>query len=79
MLAALVELNKEDIIELLSSLQARRNELYDNLIFDKTEHERVDKLIDTFSKLIEIINQGENNEKAGLNNVVKMAKIKVSI
>ena len=79
MLAALVELNKEDIIELLCSLQARRNELYDNLNFDKTEHERVDKLIDAFSKLIELINQGEKNEKAGLNNVVKIAKIKVSI
>jgi hypothetical protein len=79
MLAALVELSKEDIIELLSGLYAMRNELYDNLIFDKAKHERVDKLIDTFSKLIEIINQGEKNEKAGLNNVVKMAKIKVSI
>ena len=46
MLAGLIELNKEDITELVCSLQARRNELYDNLIFDKTEHERVDKLID---------------------------------
>lgn len=79
MVAALVELSKEDIIELLSGLYARRNELYDNLIFDKAEHERVDKLIDTFSKLIELINQGEKDEKAGQNNVVKMAKIKVSI
>lgn len=79
MLAGLIELNKEDITELVCSLQARRNELYDNLIFDKTEHERVDKLIDTFSKLIELINQGEKIEKEGKNNVVKFAKVKVLI
>ena len=39
----------------------------------------VNKLINTFSNLIEIINQGEKNEKAGQNNVVKMVKAKVLI
>ena len=79
MIATLVELSKEDVAELLSGLYDRRNELYDNLIFDEAEHERVNKLIDTFSNLIEIINQGQKDDKAGQNNVVKMVKAKVLI
>ena len=50
-----IELEKSDAVEILLSLYSRRNELYDNLTFNGEENERLNKLISTFTILVDRI------------------------
>ena len=50
-----IELEKSDAVEILLSLHSRRNELYDNLIFNGEENERLNKLISAFTILVDRI------------------------
>lgn len=50
-----IELEKSDAVEILLSLHSRRNELYDNLIFNGEENERLNNLINIFTILVDRI------------------------
>lgn len=63
-----IELEKSEVVEILLSLHSRRNELYDNLIFNGEENERLNKLISTFTILVDRIGKK-----------IESAKVKVLI